>query len=363
MRRCLELARKAAGRTAPNPMVGCVIVDRRGKLVGEGYHRRAGLAHAEEAALHDAGDHARGATLYVNLEPCRHESERRRSQPCTKLVLAAGVRRLVYGMADPFDGHGGGGRWLARRGVDVTRGVLAAECDELNRGFVMWAQQRRPWFLLKAAVSLDGRIATRTGESQWITGAAARKHGHRLRNELDAIMVGSGTVLADDPQLTVRGIRGGRDPIRVVVDGELRTPASARLLPANSRSKARVIIATSAGAPAARERALVSAGAEVWRVPGRGDRVAMQRLATLLGEADITSVLVEGGARLHGALVDAGLADEIALFLAPLIIGGETAPSWLAGQGIAMLVDAARYRLVGQATQLGGDLLLTYRRR
>lgn len=351
MRRCLQLARKAVGRTAPNPAVGCVIVDSSGEVVGEGYHKRAGSAHAEEAALKRAKARAKGATAYVNLEPCRHESQRRRSQPCTKLLLEAGVARVVYGMADPFEGHGGGGAWLSRRGVDVVRGVLRGECEALNRPFAMWARQGRPWFVLKAAMSLDGRIATRTGESKWITGETARKRGHRMRNRLDAIMVGVGTVLADDPQLTVRGIRGGRDPVRVIVDSQLRTPPAARALPA--------IIATTTQASAARERKLAAAGATVWRVPGRAKRVNLARLATMLGEANVTSVLVEGGATLHGSMMDAGLTDELALFVAPMTIGGK-GPVWLGGKGVAALADAGRYELDGEPERLGQDLLVRY---
>jgi len=351
MRRCLQLARKALGRTAPNPAVGCVIVADDGEVAGEGYHKKAGTAHAEEAALRKAGDAARGATAYTNLEPCNHESERRRKQPCSRLLLEAGVTRVVYGMSDPFDGHGGGGARLRRHGVKVKRGVLRAECEALNRPFAMYATQNRPWFALKAAVSLDGRIATRTGESQWITGAAARKRGHRLRNEIDAIMVGVGTVLADDPRLTVRGVRGGRDPLRVIVDSQLRTAASAAALPA--------IIATTKQASAARERKLVGAGATVWRVPGRSKRVSLARLATMLSAADITSVLVEGGATLHGGLVDAGLADELALFVAPIMIGG-AGPVWLGGKGIAALEDAGRYALDAEPEQVGEDVLLRY---
>ncbi len=354
MRRCLELAARATGRTAPNPIVGSVIVNKRNQVVGEGYHKRPGLAHGEEAALRAAGRKARGATLYVNLEPCRHFSERRRSHPCTHHILEAGVGRVVYGMKDPFKGHGGGASVLKRAGVDVSFGTLRAACEQLNRGFAMWAQEGRPWFVLKAAVSLDGRIATRTGESQWITGDKARKHGHRLRNQLDAIMVGVGTVMADDPRLSVRGVRGGRDPQRVIVDSQLRTPVGAVALPA--------IIATTKHASAAKERKLVAAGATVWRIPGRSKRVNLAKLATMLGDAGLTTVLVEGGAALHGSMVEADLADEIDLFMAPITIGG-AAPAWLGGKGIAKLADASRYRRIGEPVPLGDDVLLTYFRR
>jgi len=354
IRRCIELAQKAQGRTAPNPLVGSVIVDKRGRVVGAGYHKKAGTAHAEEVALADAGARARGATLYTNLEPCRHESERRRSRPCTALVLDAGVSRVVFGMKDPIKGHGGGGALLSRKGVQVTRGVLKRDCELANRAWSTFAVDKRPWFVLKAAVSLDGRTATRTGESKWITGPKARKRGHVMRDELDAIMVGVGTVLADDPRLTVRGLRGGRSPVRVIVDSKLRTPVKAGALPA--------IIATTKAASAAKERALVKAGATVWRIPGRGKRVNLTNLAARLAAAELTSVLVEGGATLHGGLVDAGLADEIALFMAPIAIGGN-APMWLGGKGVAKLAEAGGYRLLGEAEHHGDDVLLRYIRR
>ncbi len=366
MARCLELARRGAGRTSPNPMVGCVIVDRRGQVVAEGYHRRLGGLHAEAEALRRADPaRTRGATMYVNLEPCKHRKNRR-TTPCAPKVLEAGIARLVVGMNDPIRSHGGGAAWLARRGIEVTRNVLRAECVELNRGFVTWARAGRPWFTLKAAITLDGRVATRTGESQWITGAAARRDGHRLRAVSDAILVGSNTVLADDPRLTARGVRG-RDPIRIVIDGRLRTPPDARLLPARSGgSPAAVIIATTRSAPASRERRLCAAGAEVWRL-GRGRHVDVLALARRLGERGVTSVLVEGGAGVHAALVDADLADELRLYLAPMVFGsgaGKTmAPPWLTGDGVARIADAPRFAFFGPPERLGDDLVLVARPR
>jgi len=367
MKRCLELAQRAEGRTAPNPMVGCVIVNRRGQVVGEGFHRRAGTAHAEAAALaavaKRGGKGARGATLYVNLEPCNH-TRNRRTTPCAPKLLDAGIARLVVGMGDPIRSHAGGTAWLARQGVEVTRGVLARECADLNRGFVTWAKQGRPWFVLKAGVTFDGRVATRAGESQWITGEAARKDAHRLRNRLDAVLCGSGTVLADDPALTVRGVRGGRDPIRVVLDSRLRTPADAALLPTNAHGSAvRVIIAATSAASATRERRLCAAGAEVWRL-GSGRHVDLPALATRLADEGVTTVLVEGGAAVHSGFLDAGLADEVQLYIAPMVFGGSgknAAPTWVAGQGVARIADAARFRFEGEPRRVGDDLLLTAR--
>ncbi len=366
MARCLELAERGEGRTAPNPMVGCVIVDGAGALISEGYHHRLGAPHAEAEALAAAAPASCvGATMYVNLEPCRHRGNRRTS-PCAPRVLDAGISRLVVGMSDPIPSHGGGAAWLARRGIDVTRNVLGQECAELNRGFTMWARQGRPWFMLKAGVTLDGRVATRSGESQWITGPEARKDGHRLRNRFDAILVGSATVLADDPSLTARGLRRRRDPVRVVLDSRLRTPLTAGLLPANSDSKARVIIATTGSAPAARERRLVESGAEVWRL-GRGRRVDVAALARRFGDDGLTSVLVEGGATVHASMVAAGLADEIRLYMAPMVFGSgagkRIAPPWVAGSGVDKIADAPRFSFVGEPLRLGNDLVFTARAR
>lgn len=363
MTRCLDLARKAEGRTAPNPMVGCVIVDPRGRVIAEGYHRQAGAPHAEAEALARLGGRAPGCTLYCNLEPCNHRAKRR-TVPCAPAVADAGIARLVIGMGDPIRSHAGGAAWLARQGVEVTRGVLRDQCAALNRAFITRARLGRPYLVLKAGMTLDGKVATATGESRWITGPEARRDAHRLRDRLDAIMVGVGTVLADDPQLTVRGIRGGRDPVRVVVDSRLRTPATARLLPAAGHSPARVIIATSGRSSRAREDRLVRAGAEVWRV-GPGPRVDLPALMQRLALVEINAVLVEGGADLHAALIAADLVDELILYVAPMVMGGRGARAglgWVGGAGIELLADARRFRFTDEVRRLGEDLVLTARR-
>ncbi|WP_096058425.1 bifunctional diaminohydroxyphosphoribosylaminopyrimidine deaminase/5-amino-6-(5-phosphoribosylamino)uracil reductase RibD [Haliangium ochraceum] len=364
MARCLELARRAEGRTAPNPMVGCVIVAPSGEVIAEGYHRRAGAPHAEAEALAQLDGRAPGCTMYVNLEPCRHR-RKRRTVPCAPAVAEAGIARLVVGMGDPIRSHAGGAAWLARQGVSVTRGVLRADCRDLNRGFITRARKGRPWFALKAAMTLDGKVATRTGDSQWITGPQARAHGHGLRDRLDAMLVGIGTVLADDPRLTARGARDARDPVRVVVDSRLRTPLDARLLPANTSSPARTIIAASERAPRTRERRLADAGAEVWRV-GAGPRVDLEALAQRLAAAELNTVLVEGGAELHAAFVAADLADELLLYVAPMVLGGRGRDSglgWLGGAGVERLADATRFSFRGDSESLGEDRLLRLRRR
>jgi diaminohydroxyphosphoribosylaminopyrimidine deaminase/5-amino-6-(5-phosphoribosylamino)uracil reductase len=361
MRRCLDLAGRAEGRTAPNPMVGCVIVGPGGEVVAEGYHRRAGTAHAEAVALARVGGRASGCTMYVSLEPCRH-TRRRRTAPCAPLVADAGLVRLVVGLGDPIRSHAGGAAWLARQGLAVTRGVLAAEGAEQNRGFVTWARRGRPWLTLKAGISLDGKVATAAGESRWITGAKARREVHRLRDRHDGILVGVGTVLADDPRLTARGVPGGRDPCRIVVDSRLRTPPTAALLPASSGSPARTIVATTMRAPAARERRLTACGAEVWRIPGRGPRVALGALVLRLGQAGLTTVLCEGGPTVHAALLSAGLADEVILYIAPIALGG-AGPAWVGGQGLGRLAAVPRFAPLGGPRQVGDDLVVRMRRR
>ncbi len=364
MRRCLQLARRGEGRTAPDPMVGCVVADRRGRIVAESWLRRAGGPHAETLALSRAGRRASGGTLYTNLEPCSHGRP-----PCAPLVAASGVARVVIGMAHPVTGQTGGAAWLARHGLDVTVGALRGECEELGRAFLMWARQARPWFTLKAAASLDGKVATWRGESKWVTGEAARREGHRLRDTHDAILVGVDTVLADDPALTVRGLKGGRDPVRVVVDSTLRVPAAAALLRARGAgrgARARVIIATTRRAAAPREQRLRAAGAEVWRLPSRRGRVNLPALARRLAAEGLGSVLVEGGPTVHGALLEAGLADELCLFLAPKIIGGRgrrAGPGWVGGAGADSLADAWQLRFAGEPRRLGDDILLTLRPR
>lgn len=363
MRRCLELAGKGQGKTSPNPMVGAVVLDRRGRLVGEGWHKRAGTAHAEVLALRAAGPRAQGGTLYVNLEPCMHTG---RTPPCAPMVLASGVGRVVIGMRDPWKGHGGGGRWLARRGLDVTSGVLAAEAAEQNRGFVSVARRGRPWITCKAAMTLDGKVATYGGESQWITGPRARKVGHQLRASHDAILVGIGTVLTDDPRLTTRGVRG-RDPTRVVVDSRLRTPLVARLLePSQGSRPARIIVAASQSAPRAREKALIRAGAEVWRFGQSAAGIDMAQLMARLADQRILSVLVEGGPAVHGSLMDACLIDELQLFVAPSVFGGtgqRSGLSWIAGRGTERLSNCHAFDLHTEPRQIGADVHLVLRRR
>ncbi len=344
MRRALALAARGRGTTRPNPMVGCVIA-RGGRILAEGWHRRAGGDHAEVAALRQLGRRAAGATAYVSLEPCCHTG---RTGPCTAALVAAGVRRVVYALRDPNPRvNGRGARALRQAGVAVEGDVLAAEAAELNRGYLAWVTTGRPWVTLKAAVSLDGRIAARGGDSKWITGPAARREAHRLRAAHDAILVGAGTVHADDPALTVREVRG-RDPQRVILDGRLRTRPGAAAVPGSW-------IATRAKGGGALERR----GATILRVTGRGPRVDLGALLDELGRREVTSLLVEGGGEVHGQFLRAGLVDEVAIFVAPVLIGGDGIPV-LRGEGAATMAQALRLVDV-RVKRLGNDVLVTGR--
>jgi diaminohydroxyphosphoribosylaminopyrimidine deaminase/5-amino-6-(5-phosphoribosylamino)uracil reductase len=352
MARALELAEKHRGHTSPNPIVGCVIV-KGGKILAEGAHKGPGEPHAEIVALARLGGRAPGATMYTTLEPCMHHG---RTPPCAPAVIAAGITRCVVGSEDPIPGHAGGMKALRRAKVRVAR-ALIAECDASNRGFLTWARHRRPAFTLKAAITLDGKIATVEGESQWITGREARADGHRLRAEHDAILVGIGTVLADNPRLTAR-MAGRKNPVRVVVDSELRISSRARVLAKGARR----IIATTDAATVQKERALTRTGAEVWRFPVRSGGVPLDHLARALAEQGITSVLVEGGGQIHASMMHARLADELVLYFAPKVVGGP-APSWVGGAGIGALAEAHGFQFVWPAVQIGEDLRITAVRR
>ncbi len=335
--KCLEIAEPQRGRTSPNPIVGCVIVSASGRVLAEGVHRGPGTPHAEIDALGKLGHRAPGATLYTNLEPCNHTG---RTPPCAPAIAKAEIARVVIGALDPVPGHGGGAALLAAAGVAVTTGVLEAQCIAANRAFYTWAALGRCAFTLKAGMTLDGKLATAGGESKWITGEAARADAHRLRDMHDAVLVGIGTVLADDPQLSAR-LPGARDPVRVVVDSKLRTPPAARLL-----AGGRAIIATTAAGDVP--------GAEIWRFPG--ERVDLRALGARLAEAGLLACLVEGGAAIHAALLAADLADELVLYVAPLVLGGTALP-WVGGASVPALADAHRFHFTSLA-KLGDDLRL-----
>lgn len=350
----LKLAQRGAGYTSPNPMVGAVVV-RDGEIVGRGYHRRYGGPHAEVEALLQAGVRARGATLYVTLEPCNHHGK---TPPCTAAILAAGISRVVIANEDP-NPHvtGGGAAFLRQQGLQVETGLLAEAGRRLNEAFFKAMTTGTPWVIAKAAASLDGKIATHTNDSHWITGALARAWVHRLRHRVDAILVGIGTVLADDPQLTTRLPRGpGQDPIRIILDSRLRLPLSAQVL--HLTSPAPTWIACTAAAPPDKLRALQAQGAQCLVLPSQGGRVDLAALLRVLGEQRLHSLLVEGGAEVHGAFFEAGLVDKFHLFLAPKFIGGRQAPGILGGQGISRLTAAPQARNL-TIQRLGADILIS----
>ena len=360
MRLALRLARRGLGRTSPNPMVGAVVT-RKGEVVGRGYHLRAGTEHAEIRAIQDAAGRTRGATLYVNLEPCNHHG---RTGPCAQAIIDAGIKRVVIGMKDPNPlVNGKGIDALRRHGVEVVTSVLERQCRQLNEAFVCFITRGRPFVTFKAAITLDGHVAARGGDSRWVTGEAARLQGHRLRGVNDAIMVGVGTVLKDDPALTCRGVPRSRDPVRVVVDSRLRTPPGSRVVQAAATSAAPTLILTTGRAPGARARALERAGATVIRVDlsnaGPARRVDPQRLMQVLVARDISSVLLEGGPTLAGSLWDGGLVDRVVAFVAPKLLGDGAALPMLAGGAVPRMAQAVglsdlKLRRVGEDIMISG---------
>jgi diaminohydroxyphosphoribosylaminopyrimidine deaminase/5-amino-6-(5-phosphoribosylamino)uracil reductase len=331
MRLALRLARRGRGRTSPNPMVGAVLVSR-GEVIGQGWHRRAGQPHAEIEALQDAARRRKSpkdATLYVTLEPC---STHGRTPPCTEALTAAGLRRLVVAATDPNPAHAGRGfRLLRRAGIRVTHGLLADEAARLNEAFNHWMVHRTPWVTLKAAMTLDGKIATASGESKWITGEQARAVGMKLRQEADAILVGVNTVLADDPSLTVRGTRdeGRRTKLRrIILDSRARTPPTAKVV-SDDHAALTTLVVTRA-APQRRVAAL-SAKVRVLVAPARQSRIDLRWLMRALGREQVTHLLVEGGGEVHASFLAHDLAHRVAFFYAPKILGGRAARKAVAG--------------------------------
>jgi diaminohydroxyphosphoribosylaminopyrimidine deaminase/5-amino-6-(5-phosphoribosylamino)uracil reductase len=352
MRLALRLAAKARGRTSPNPMVGALVV-KGGKVISRGYHLRAGGPHGEARALVKAGAAARGATLYVTLEPCSHRDKR--TPPCTPLVARSGVKRVVVAMIDPNPRVSGKGiRALRSAGISVTAGLLETEARKLNEVYIKHITTGMPFVTLKIAQTLDGKIATAAGESKWITGELAREEGRRLRAGNDAILVGINTVLGDDPSLTTR-IPDGRDPVRVIVDSTLRTPLNAKVMQRNLPGK--TIIATLAGAPSAKIKRLQDAGAEVIFVkPGRGG-VDLRDLMRKLGKRDLLSVLIEGGSEINASAFKADIVDKVVLFVAPLLMTGRDALCSVGGVSPAKLSEAVKLHDVS-AKFVGQDLMI-----
>ncbi len=346
MRLAIREAEKGLGRTSPNPAVGAVIV-KNGRVIARGHHARAGGPHAEVVALRAAGARARGADLYTTLEPCDHWG---RTPPCSRALLEAGIARVFVGSSDPNPlVNGKGVARLRAAGVEVTTGVLADACDALNAHWFRYIRDRRPYVTLKAAVTLDGRIATRTGDARWVTGEEARRWVHRLRDRVDAVLVGAGTARADDPLLTTRLPGGrGRDPVRVVLDTELRLPAGLKIL--HPRSRAPTLVAHASARPRR-----FGPGVELLRCRRGKGGVDLRDLLSKLAARGITHLLVEGGARVHARFLEEGLVDRVAVLVAPKLAGADGVPL-AAGRGPARMADALRLEEV-QVERLGDDVL------
>lgn len=353
MKEALRLARKGLGHASPNPMVGALIV-RNGQIVARGYHRRAGANHAEVEAIGGIGGRARKRdTLYVTLEPCNHQG---RTPPCTEAILEAGIGCVVVGMKDPNPKvKGGGCEYLREKGLEVKVGVLEEECRRLNESYLKFVTAGRPFVIAKSAMTMDGWTATSTGHSKWITNERSRRFVHLLRQRVDGVMVGVGTILKDDPLLTTR-LKGrkGRDPIRIVVDTHLRTPPGARIFETGSGM---TVIAVGEHAPKEAMDTMRKKGVKVVTCPVKGERVDLEALMDILGGMSLASLLLEGGATLMGSMLRAGLVDKFYLFMAPRIMGG--------GDGIPMASGPGPRKIEGgvvlgniRVRRFGDDLLI-----
>jgi diaminohydroxyphosphoribosylaminopyrimidine deaminase/5-amino-6-(5-phosphoribosylamino)uracil reductase len=352
----LDLAQMGRGTASPNPMVGAVVV-KDGKVVGKGFHKRPGTPHGEAIALMKAGDKAEGATLYVNLEPCCHTDKL--TPPCTEAVIKSKVARVVVGMVDPNPKVSGRGiKELQDAGIEVDVGILQERCEKLNFGFTKFIRTGIPFVTIKVAQTIDGKIATSTGESKWITGPEARRHGHLMRNQSDAILVGIGTVLRDDPSLTTRLGEGeeSRDPSRIILDSSLRIPLDAKVL--NVDSKAKTFVATTIAAPTQKIKELKKKKAEILIIDADGSgKVSMPLLMEELARMGMTNVLVEGGARTNAEALRAGVVDKVMFFIAPKILGGDDAKGSIGGTSPESLDDAIPIYDT-HYTRLGDDLLI-----
>ena len=335
MKEALREARKGMGRTSPNPAVGAVIV-RDGRIVAKGYHRKAGLPHAEIEALGKLGGKAPGDVLYVTLEPCNHHGK---TPPCTEAILRSGLRRVVVGMTDPNPMVTGGGcEFLRQNGIEVVTGILETECRLLNEVFVKFVTTGRPFVVAKSALTLDGWTATSSGHSKWITNERSRQLVHRLRNQMDATMVGIGTVLADDPSLTTRlERRRGKDPLRIVVDTHLRTPLCAKVL--NPESSAITLIVVKSDLRDDSREIFQKKGALIIPCPIKAGLIDLDALMNILGRMSITSVLVEGGASIMASMLREKLIDKFYIFMAPKILGGEDGIPMAAGPGVKRMEE------------------------
>jgi len=354
MTMALELAARGRGYTSPNPMVGAVVVDADGRIVGKGFHEAAGQPHAEVMALKAAGSRAEGATLYVTLEPCNHYG---RTPPCTQAIRNAGIRRLVVASGDPNpDVNGGGSAYLEQHGVSVKTGVCESEARKLNEVFYKYIVSKIPFVVVKCAATLDGRIATRTGDSKWVSGEASRRFVHSLRHDLDGILVGIGTVLADDPSLTARmGVGKGNDPVRIILDSHLSIPPKSKVLHLDSATETVIVCEVSVSDE--KISRIQRDGVQVVKTVTENDLVSWEPLLAQLGKLGITSILIEGGGRVIGSAFRAQIVDKLFFFFAPKILGGDDGMPICSGPGPNLMQDAIPLRDL-QVHRFGGDLMI-----
>ncbi|MPQ48759.1 bifunctional diaminohydroxyphosphoribosylaminopyrimidine deaminase/5-amino-6-(5-phosphoribosylamino)uracil reductase RibD [Marinifilum sp. N1E240] len=354
MQMAFELAKKGIGQVNPNPLVGAVIV-KNDEVIGEGYHEYYGGPHAEVNAFRSSKESVEGATMYVTLEPCSHYGK---TPPCAEAIVKNKIGKVVIGMLDPNPLVAGRGvKILEENGIDVDFGYLCEELTEMNRVFLKYIQTRSPYVVMKTAMTLDGKIASRTGDSRWVSNEKSRARVHELRNELSAIMVGVDTVIADDPMLTTRlKDKEGRNPIRIVVDSSLRTPLNAKIL--NSSNEAKTIIVVTDVADSDKIKAVEEIGNKVFVVDSLNGRVDLSKLMVKLGEDGIDGILLEGGATLNYSALETGIVDEVISFIAPKIIGGVEAKSPVSGIGIELMKNAIELNDI-KIDQFDQDLMLT----
>lgn len=353
MKRVLKLAKKGWGKTNPNPLVGAVIVNNQ-KIVAEGYHAALGLDHAEVMAINKAKQEAQGGVLYVNLEPCVHFGRR---PPCVKAIIDSGLNKVVIAIEDPNPQVSGRGvQMLKEAGIEVIVGLLKEEARALNEVFIKYISKKRPFVILKTAMSLDGKVATRTGDARWISGESSRKQGHLVRDRVAAIMVGINTVIHDDPLLTTRLEEGaGKDPIRIVVDSRGRIPLDSKVITAPS--KALVILATTSQIEKEVEEALIKKGVYLIKADGDNGQVDLDKLLDELYRLEIDSILLEGGGELNASALQAGIVDKIMVFIAPKIIGGREAKTFVEGEGPSLIKEAINVKRM-EVSQSGEDILV-----
>jgi len=354
MEQALELAARGRGYTSPNPMVGAVVVDGNGRIVGKGFHEAVGKPHAEVMALKAAGSLATGATLYVTLEPCNHHG---RTPPCTEAILDAGIARVVVASGDPNpDVAGGGSAYLEQNGLSVKTGVCESEAQKLNEAFYKFVVSKTPFVVVKCAATLDGRIATRSGDSKWVSGEDSRRFVHTLRHDLDGIMIGIGTVMADDPSLTARMDAGeGNDPVRIILDTDLSIPPEAKLLHLDSTAETVVVCEVSVHDE--KIARIQQDGVRVLKMESENGLILWKPLLAQLGEIGITSVLIEGGSRIIGSAFREQIVDKLFFFFAPKILGGDDGIPICSGPGPNLMKDSIPLRDLN-VRRFGDDLMI-----